>query len=309
MPEKVILLADPGIDAAFAISLALNDPDLEVLALAATAGNVDADLATRNVHVVVEQIDPPRWPRIGAALPIEYDRTAVNLHGPDGLGGLNFPCVRLHHSVVSDKLITDTVHQNPNEVSVLVLGPATALARALDRDPELARHITRILLVGGTWHEPGDAGPVSEFHFRCDPEAARQVLRCGAPVTLLPLDITRRLVFSPGDLRQAGTGESRTSTFLGKVLPMLLVPTAGLYGIEGAYLNDAVAVAALARPGAFTLTPTVADIETRGELTRGMSVFDTRWATTARPNLEVATGVDVTAVRQYFQQILSEPLA
>ena len=64
MAEKLILAADPGIDAAFAIALALNDPNLEVLALAATAGNVSSDQATRNVHIVVEQIDPPRWPRI-----------------------------------------------------------------------------------------------------------------------------------------------------------------------------------------------------------------------------------------------------
>ena len=38
MADKVLLVADPGIDAAFAIALALNDPGLEVLALAATAG-------------------------------------------------------------------------------------------------------------------------------------------------------------------------------------------------------------------------------------------------------------------------------
>src|SRR4051794_22057699 len=194
MADKVILVADPGIDAAFAITLALNDPGLEVLALAATAGNVSSDSATRNVHVVVEQLDPPRWPRIGAALPIEYDRKAVELHGPDGLGGLDFPCVRLHHALLSDKLISDTIHQYPNEVSILQMGPATVLARALDRDPDLARMISRIVLVGGTHREPGDASAAAEFHFWCDPEAARQVIRCGAPVTLLPLDVTRKLI-------------------------------------------------------------------------------------------------------------------
>lgn len=309
MAEKVILVADPGIDAAFAIALALNDPGLEVLAVAATGGNVSPELATRNVHVVVEQIDPPRWPRIGTALAVEYDRNAVALHGPDGLGGLNFPCARLHHPHPSDKLISDTVHQYPGEVTVLILGPATAVARALDRDPELGRAIRRIILVGGTWHEPGDAGPVTEFHFRCDPEATRQVIRCGSPLTLLPLDVTRKLVFSPADLRQLGAGENHTARFLGKVLPMLLVPTAGLYGIEGAYLNDALAVAAVARPTAFTIESVVADVETRGELTRGMSVFDTRWSTGARPNVQVATGVEVTVVRQYVNAVLNEPVA
>ncbi|MFO0925726.1 MAG: nucleoside hydrolase [Gemmataceae bacterium] len=309
MAEKVILVADPGIDAAFAIAVALNDPGLDVLAVAATGGNVSPELATRNVHVVIEQLDPARWPRIGSALAVEYDRNATNLHGPDGLGGLDFPCARLHHPHPSDKLISDTVHQNPGEVTLLVLGPATAVARALDRDTDLARAIRRIVLVGGTWHEPGDAGPVTEFHFRCDPEAARQVLRCGAPVTLLPLDVTRKLVFSPADLRQLGAGDSRTARFLGKLLPMLLVPTAGMYGIEGAYLNDVLAVAAVARPTEFTIEELIVDVETRGELTRGMSVFDTRWSTSGRPNVHAATGVDVAAIRQYLNAVLSEPAA
>jgi inosine-uridine nucleoside N-ribohydrolase len=49
-----------------------------------------------------------------------------------------------------------------------------------------------------------------------------------------------------------------------------------------------------------------ADVEVRGELTRGMSVFDVRWANTAKPNVELAVGVDVPAVRQYIQRTLAE---
>ena len=40
-------------------------------------------------------------------------------------------------------------------------------------------------------------------------------------------------------------------------------------------------------------------------LTRGMSVFDVRWGSTAKPNVELATGVDVAAVRQYIQRTLA----
>ena len=68
MARKIIIVADPGIDGAFAIALALHDPELDVLCVAATAGNVPADQATQNVHILVQQLDPPRWPRFGAAL-------------------------------------------------------------------------------------------------------------------------------------------------------------------------------------------------------------------------------------------------
>ncbi|HXG12671.1 MAG TPA: nucleoside hydrolase, partial [Gemmataceae bacterium] len=55
MVHKVVLVADPGIDSAFAIALALHDPQIDVLGLAATAGNVSAEQATKNVYIVVEQ--------------------------------------------------------------------------------------------------------------------------------------------------------------------------------------------------------------------------------------------------------------
>src|SRR5271155_610152 len=105
MAHKVVVIADPGVDGAFAVALALFDPNVEVLGLAATAGNVTAEQATRNVQTLVEQLDPPRWPRLGAALPVEYDMDGTRLHGPNGLGGVSFPCAELHHLHPSDKLI------------------------------------------------------------------------------------------------------------------------------------------------------------------------------------------------------------
>src|SRR5260221_13650913 len=176
MSRKAILIADPGIDGAFAVALAVFDPAVEVIGLIASPGNVSAELATRNVQILIEQFDPPRWPRLGAAPAVAFDHNGHKLHGANGLGGVDFPCAQLHHPHPGEKLLCDLVHQFPKEVAVLILGPATVFARALDRDPELAGLVERVIMVGGAWHEPGDAGPVSEFHFACDPAAARQVL-------------------------------------------------------------------------------------------------------------------------------------
>ena len=100
----------------------------------------------------------------------------------------------------SEKLVADLVRTNPHEVTVVCLGPASVLSRALDLCPEFPSLAKRIILVGGSLHEPGNAGPVSEFHFYCDPEAARRVLRCDGNLTLIPLDVLRQVLFSPSDL-------------------------------------------------------------------------------------------------------------
>jgi inosine-uridine nucleoside N-ribohydrolase len=304
MAHKVVLICDPGIDGAFAVALALADRDLNVLGLAATAGNIPAEQATQNVHIVVEQIDPHCWPRLGAALPVEYELDGVRLHGPKGLGNTAFPCAQLHHPHSSDKLIIDLVKQHPKEITLVCLGPLTVLARALDREPDLPTLLKRVVCVGGTWHEPGNAGPVSEFHFCCDPPAARQVLHSGIPMALIPLDVTRRIIFAPAELLRLPELPSRTGQFLRQILPYGIAATANMYGIEGFHLKDVLGVIAVALPQALKTRSVLADVEVRGELTRGMCVIDERAGPRDAPNVELAIEVNNQAVREYIERVL-----
>lgn len=306
MAAKLILLADPGIDGAFAITLGLLDPDLDVLGVAASAGNVPADQATRNMQIVVEQVDPPRLPRLGTALPVEYDVDGTRLHGARGLGNTSFPCAELHHAHPGDKLIADLARQNPKEVTLVAMGPLTVLAAALDREPELPALLKRIVCVGGALQEPGNAGPCSEFHFFCDPVAARKVLRCGAAITLVPLDVSRKLLFSPADLLELPSPESRACQFLRQIVSYGIGQTANQYGIEGFHLKDVMGIGAVALPQALTTRPMSADVEVRGDLTRGMCVFDQRRDRTPSLNVEVVTDVEVAAVRDYLRRVLAQ---
>lgn len=307
MASKVLIVADPGIDTAFAITLGLLDPDLDVLGLAATAGNVSADQATQNVQILVEQVDPPRWPRLGGAVAVEYDVDGTRLHGPGGFGGVTFPCARLHHLHPSDKLVYDLVRQDPKELTVICLGPLTVLARAFDRDPELPGLIRRLICLGGAWREPGNASAVAEFHFFCDPPAARQVLKSGAALTLIPLDVMRKLLFSPTDLLELPAPDSSACRFLRQIVPYGIGATSNMYGIEGFHLKDVIGVVAAAVPSALETKPMAVDVETRGELTRGMSVVDSRRNRTALSNVEMAVDVDVSAVRDYITRVLRPP--
>src|SRR5262245_5160965 len=107
MSNKVVLITDPGIDGAFAIALALFDPEIEVVGMLATAGNVGAEQATKNLRIVLDQLDPPRWPRLGAAPEVDYGTDGTKLHGPHGLGHTDFPCAALHHLPASEKLLVE----------------------------------------------------------------------------------------------------------------------------------------------------------------------------------------------------------
>jgi inosine-uridine nucleoside N-ribohydrolase len=304
MPQRVVIIADPGIDTAFAVALALSDPSLDVLALLATPGNVAADQATQNVHTLIEQLDPPRWPRLGAAPPVVYEIDGTDLHGPGGLGGVTFPGVKKHTTVASDKQLVELVREFPRQITVINLGPLTVLAQALDRDPELPTLVERIVCLGGAWHEPGNASAVVEFHFACDPAGARRVLKCGAPIMLIPLDLARKVLFSPSDLLNLPNPDSRTSLFLRQIVPFGIRSTANRYGVEGFHLKDVLGVFALARPSAMTTRQMFVDVETRGEITRGMTVVDVRANSTEKPNVHLGVGVDVSSVREYIDETL-----
>jgi inosine-uridine nucleoside N-ribohydrolase len=305
MAQRVVLIADPGIDTTFAIASAFSDPSLEVLGLLATPGNVASEQATQNVHTLIERLDPPRWPRLGAAPPVVYDSDGTDLHGPGGLGGVSFPGVKKHTSVASDKQLVEIVREFPRQVTIVNLGPLTVLSQALDRDPELPGLVERIVCVGGAWHEPGNASIVAEFHFACDPAGARRVLKCGAPVVLIPLDVTRKILFSPSDLLELPNPESRTCQFLRQIVPFGIRATANRYGVEGFHLKDVLGIFAIARPSALTTRQLFVDVETRGEITRGMSVVDVRPNPAEKPNVHLAVGVDVSSVHDYVNETLS----
>ncbi|VTS02393.1 nucleoside hydrolase [Tuwongella immobilis] len=305
MPQKLVIIADPGIDAAFAIALAMHDPDLDLVGLLPTAGYVSAQQATLNCHILVNHLDPRKWPRVGTALPVQYDVKPDDLHGPGGLGGIEYPCAIPHQQVPSDRLLTELVRIDPHELTIVVMGPCTVLATALDREPDLLRRVERVVVLGGSYREPGNVSPVAEFHFACDPLAAQQVVQSSGQVQVIPLDQMRKLVFSPTDLLELPSPESRTSQFLRSMMPYAIRASSNLYGIEGFHLSAVLGVAAIADPGAIQFREVNMDVETRGLLTRGMSVIDERPGGEAQPNVLMANQIDQSRIKNYIRRILS----
>lgn len=303
MARKVVLIADPGIDTAFAIALALADPNLDVVGLIPCPGNVPAARASVNVQILINQLDPLKFPRTAAPVPVVYETDGTALHGPDGFGGVDFPAIDRHQQVPAEKVLCELIHEYPRELTVVCLGPATTAARAFDRDPDLASLVDRLVLVGGCWKDPGNAGPVSEFHFALDPEAARRCIKSGVVPTIVPLDLTRRLILSPSELLELPNPESRTCQFLRKIAPHGIRASSHLYGIEGLHLKDVLGVAAVALPGSVTTEDRAADVEVRGELTRGMLVVDARKAS-GRPTAQVGVDAAIGEVRQYIARVL-----
>jgi len=290
MPKKVILDVDPGIDDAMALCMALFHPDLEVLAITAVGGNCSAEQATRNVQALVEQLDPPRWPRIGAASPPAHPLPVDGryLHGNDGLGDVELQVAELRARHPSEKVISDAVRSSPNSVTIIALGPLTNLARVFQRDPELSSLVGQVIISGGTVSGAGNITPAAEFNIYCDPSAARDVFRSPSTKTLIPLDVTNRVILSYDLFNRLPDESTKVGKFLRKILPPAFRAYRQCVGLEGIHVHDSIALVAAIHPELFTFRGMAADVETTGELTSGMTVFDRRRVPAWRHNMEVA---------------------
>ena len=88
-PRRVILDADPGIDDAIAILLAVRSPELKVEAVTIVAGNVTVDQGSENALRVLSLARRADIPVArGSERPLRKTLvTATHWHGPNGLGG------------------------------------------------------------------------------------------------------------------------------------------------------------------------------------------------------------------------------
>jgi purine nucleosidase len=289
MARKVILDVDPGIDDAMALCWALFNPHLDVVAVTAVAGNCGAAQATRNVQAIIESLDPPRWPRIGAAtdpdggLPTE----GRGLFGPDGMGGINLAVAERQHIHPAEKVICDHVRAAPDAITLVALGPLTNIARAFQRDPDLASLVGRIVIMGGTAGGPGNITPAAEFNIYCDPSSAQTVFRSPSTKTLVPLDVTNKIILSYDLFNQLPEESTKVGGFLRKILPTAFRAYRQEFGLEGIHVHDTVTLMAVAYPELFTAQEMAGDVETMGEFTTGMTVFDRRRIPSWRNNMEV----------------------
>ncbi len=298
MARKVIIDVDPGIDGAVALVMALFDPRLEVLAVTATGGRVRPEQATQNIQTLIEQLDPPRWPRLGAAAPdqlVEIDPRQINGH--DGLGNSGLAGAGLVKVLPADKILIEEVRGAPDEVILLTLGPLSNLAQAMQRDSAWTGLVGRLIASGGSLNAEGDATPAAEFNIYADPAAAKMVLCSRMTKTLVPLDVSRQLTFSFDLLEQLPKDISRAGKVLRKILPHAFRAQRQILGREDIQLTSVVPIVMLTNPELFETHAQALDIECEGTLTTGMTVFDRRPVPEWRNNIEVAQSMDVTSVR------------
>ena len=278
MSRKIIIDTDPGQDDAVAILLALASPELEVLGTVAVAGNSGLHHSANNARKVVElsgRRDIPVY--AGCLRPMRRHLvTAEHVHGETGLNGpdLPEPTIPLQDQHGVDYIIDTLMEAEPGTITLCTLGPLTNIAMALVKQPAIAERIAEIVMMGGAYFEVGNITPAAEFNIYVDPEAADVVLRCGAPITMLPLDVTHQIQSTPERLAAILALGNNSSKAIHAMLTFSETFDLQKYEWAGAPLHDPTVIAYLLQPDLFEGRHCNVTVETASELTVGMTVTD-----------------------------------
>ncbi|WP_051736339.1 nucleoside hydrolase [Amycolatopsis rifamycinica] len=111
-----------------------------------------------------------------------------------------------------------------------------------------------------------------ELNAAYDPEATRVVLAGGAPLLIVPLDVTTRTSLRPADVDRLEAAGTPLATYLGQIVRPWITWLAERFGADGCALHDPLALATLLDPGVITTRSASVDVELHGKLTRGRTV-------------------------------------
>lgn len=289
MVQKLILDIDPGMQDALVLSLALFEPEVEIVALTSVGGRISPQQSALNIRGIVELLDPPKFPRMGMGEEADegFSQEINSFGGIDGLGGFKLPVAERRTPLAAEKVICDTIRNYPGEVSILALGPLTNVARAFRRDPELPHLLKRLYICGGTYNCPGDITPSAEFNIYSDPKAAQFVFRSQATKTLIPLDLADQMSCSVEILKDLPASDCQFGVFVQHIFVSLFRSFRQYYGMESLSLHELASFYAVFMPSLFETKYEACDVEILGVLTEGEIVYDRRYRTNWRQNIEV----------------------
>ena len=268
---------DTASDDAVALIMALRAPQVRVAAITTVAGNVGVEQATRNALYTIELCGADVPVYAGAAKPLLREhQSATWFHGSDGLGEHDYPrprrSTRELHAVDA---IIETIDANPGLV-IVTLAPLTNLALALGKKPAIAAKVGRCVVMGGAPCCEGNVTPAAEYNIWVDPEAAQIVMRSGLPIELIGWHLSGgEAVVRDHDIGRIQSFKNELAHFAIECNSHARKAYKRQTGEDGISLPDPVAMSIALDPSIGTeWSSHYIDVETRSELTRGMTVVD-----------------------------------
>jgi purine nucleosidase len=235
---KIIIDTDIGddLDDAFALGLALNSPEVEIVGITTAWG--DTKLRARLVDRLLAETNHPGIP-VAEGIPTQTKSLFTQARWAEA-----GPPVKPHPAAVA--FLLQKIRQNPGEITLVGIGPLTNVGAAIEGDPATFKKLKRVVIMGGSirkhYDDLGyapDRGPEPEYNIYCDVAAAQKLFTSGVPLDVMPLDST-----------QLKLDETKRALLFGQSTPLTdaLTLLYHQWGQQTPTLFDAMAVAYVIEP-------------------------------------------------------------
>ena len=312
MAEKIIIDTDPGIDDAMAILFAHFAPEIELMGLTTIFGNVPVAQATHNACYLADLMGNRVPVATGSEHPLnkKNDRYPDWVHGKNGLGDITLDRPRTEALELSAvDFIIEQVTRYPGEITLVPIGPLTNIAKALEKAPEIASRVKRVVLMGGAATVNGNVNPAAEANMLSDPLAADRVFTADWPLTMVGLDVTHRVIMDEPFLKRVHQSGTKIGNFIYQISQFYLDFHRST-GVNGLYTHDPSPIAYLIKPDIFATRSGAVRVCTEG-IARGQTIMNrsqrlyqqTAWD--GIPKSDVCIDVDTDAFLDLYAGIMT----
>ncbi|AQW20848.1 nucleoside hydrolase [Lentilactobacillus curieae] len=210
--KKMILDLDTGIDDAMAIAYAVASPEVDLIGIVGSYGNLYVEDGAINSLKILELLgvtDVPVY--VGLSHSSEddhFDRMPVSaqIHGENGIGEVELPApsrpVESKNPDDAIDFLIDSVKKYGKDLILVPTGPLTNLDAAIQKDPSITKEIGNVTIMGGALTVPGNVSNVTEANIQQDAAAANRVFTSPLHLTMVGLDVTLRTLLTYKETQQ-----------------------------------------------------------------------------------------------------------
>lgn len=297
-----IIDCDTGTDDAIAVIAAFGCEEICVKAITSVNGNVRERDTSRNNRNLMAHLGFDVEVSHGARHPFFPRGEYYNdTHGQAGLGTVmlrdadEYPFSK----DMAPEVIRRIAKEENGKLELLVVGPMTNIAIALNLYPELKEQIRHIWFMGGAIHG-GNITTSAEFNIWVDPVAAQVVLGSGIPMTMVGLDVTEKAAMKPEDEVEIRSCGHKGALVVADILSYMFERYSN--GGEDALMHDASALAAAVYPECMQFEDFFVDVDCSGTYTAGHTAVDFKRRSGKQPNVTVAVDVNVDMFRKWLKE-------
>jgi purine nucleosidase len=224
--EKVIIDCSPGIYDCIALLCALGSNDLHISGVTTVSSDISCNSATRNTLKITNLAN-----RNDLLIYKGENREDFDIKKFNKLFNINNMSDVLIESSTgkfnqrsATEFYKDELSKNSNKHDIIILGPATNLAKVVTENPDLVKNINSIICAGGCFKNVGEKGnitPFAEKNVYIDTKSFKIINSLNTKIVHIPLELSEILKPTDIEINKLKSCDSKPANVIIEIIELI----------------------------------------------------------------------------------------